>query len=245
MKLTERIQKFEYRLNSTEDEILEFILNNQELVTSISIQTLAQKCFTAPTTIMRLVKKLDYLGFSDFKVALRKEIQTPKANTAFTDPILKTAELINYDLFRKLALTLQAANRIFFYGVGDTEYLCLLAAGDLRITFPQITTINHRHELLFLLETANPTDIVFFISLSGETKEILSLAEKAREKNVTIVSLTHFHQNKLATLTDFALYCYSPLQYLQGYNVTDKTPALFQLRTFNEFCWDFLQLNQL
>lgn len=244
MLFQERIQKFEYRLNPTEDDIIEFIVENQELVMNASIQSLAKNCFTAPTTIMRLVKKLGYGGFSDFKLALRREQEIRQQNQLdpFAHNLLKTSELIDANLFSQIAHSIQKAKRVFFYGVGDNSYLCLLAANDLRVAHPNVVAVNYRHELLYLLESATETDVFFFLSFSGETTEIINLAQNAKKRTALIVSITHFQPNSLATIADFSLYCFSPTKHVSSYNVTDKTPAQFILRAFSEYFWQFCQL---
>lgn len=56
MQFQERIQKYEYKLNDTDDQIIEYIINHKQEITNISIQTLTSRLYTVPNTIVRLSK---------------------------------------------------------------------------------------------------------------------------------------------------------------------------------------------
>ncbi|SFC95444.1 MurR/RpiR family transcriptional regulator [Bacillus sp. UNCCL81] len=118
----ERIQKFEYKLNDTDDQIIEFIMNNKEEVVGYSIQYLAAQLYTVPNTITRLTKKLGFDGFSQMKISLKEEIIKQNVFTeedSLSFNIHKTIGLIDQN---KLALTtklIQEARMVLFFGVGD------------------------------------------------------------------------------------------------------------------------------
>ncbi|PFH90742.1 SIS domain-containing protein [Bacillus sp. AFS088145] len=48
------------------------------------------------------------------------------------------------------------------------------------------------------------------MSLSGETAQVLDVAELAKFKGIKLISLTHFSKNPLQQIADVNLYCYSP-----------------------------------
>lgn len=62
MRFEERVHKYEYKLNDTDDQIIDYILQYKEDVTGQSIQVLASQAYTVPNTITRLSKKLGYDG---------------------------------------------------------------------------------------------------------------------------------------------------------------------------------------
>ncbi|XOS93558.1 MurR/RpiR family transcriptional regulator [Brevibacillus laterosporus] len=78
MLFEEQIKKYEYKLNDTDEQIIEYILKNKEEAVNLSIQNLAAKHFTVPNTITRLSKKLGYEGYSQMKISLKEEINQKK-----------------------------------------------------------------------------------------------------------------------------------------------------------------------
>lgn len=64
------------------------------------------------------------------------------------------------------------------------------------------------------------------MSLSGEKEQVVELAQEAKAKGHTVVSLTNLSSNHLAKLADINLFCYSPEIIINNYNITDKTPLL-------------------
>ncbi|RNA66628.1 MurR/RpiR family transcriptional regulator [Alteribacter keqinensis] len=243
MLFHERAHKYEYKLNDTDDQIIEYILANKEEVTDCSIQALASRLYTVPNTITRLCKKLGYTGYSQLKNSLMEEIEeeavAPKDSFSFN--LDKTLSLIDHDKVSQVAKMMVNARKVLFFGVGDTAPYCELMVKNLKIVSKQTEFSIHRHETLFAMEQLTKQDMAFFLSMSGETKDVLDMAEIGKEKGVKLVSLTHFTHNSLKTLTDVNLYCYSPEMRINGFNVTDKTPMMAVLRILSEAFWEMYE----
>lgn len=59
-----------FNINSTLHSTMRIILQNLEQVSKMTIDDLAQFCFTSPSTISRMVKTLGYKNYSSFQAAL-------------------------------------------------------------------------------------------------------------------------------------------------------------------------------
>ncbi len=66
MKIIEELSK-KIKLTETEKEILEYMVENLDVLPKLSSRKLAEKTYTSPTTIVRFVKKLGYQNYNDFK----------------------------------------------------------------------------------------------------------------------------------------------------------------------------------
>lgn len=64
--------------SDAEIKIAEYILHNGENTCTMSIQDLAANTYSSPSAIMRLCKKLDTKGFSEFKIKLKGEFVEQK-----------------------------------------------------------------------------------------------------------------------------------------------------------------------
>ncbi|WHY86040.1 MurR/RpiR family transcriptional regulator [Neobacillus novalis] len=240
IQFEERVHKFEYKLNDTDDQIIEYIVNNKKDFVNQSIQSLAASLFTVPNTITRLSKKLGYDGFSHLKNSIKEELESTK--TAAEDGsyyfIQKTFELSDAELIETVAKMIHDAKHVLFFGVGDSADFCEMMVRNLRVVGKTSEHYIHRHEMLHMLDQMNKNDILFLISLSGETTQILEMAERAKQRETPIISLTHFTRNSLQEAAAVNLYCYAPKKIKNGYNITDRTPVMVVLQALSQYYWD-------
>ncbi|ETI69944.1 RpiR family transcriptional regulator [Neobacillus vireti LMG 21834] len=240
MQFEERVHKFEYKLNDTDDQIIEYIVNNKKDFVNQSIQSLAARLFTVPNTITRLSKKLGYDGFSHLKNSIKEELESTKPATEDGSYyfIQKTFELSDAELIETVAKMIHDAKHVLFFGVGDSADFCEMMVRNLRVVGKTSEHYIHRHEMLHMLDQMNKNDLLFLISLSGETAQILEMAERAKQRETPIISLTHFTRNSLQETATVNLYCYAPKKIKNGYNITDRTPVMVVLQALSQYYWD-------
>lgn len=244
MRFEERVHKFEYKLTDTDDQIVTYIQQNKAEVVTLSIQRLAAMFFTVPNTLSRLSKKLGYDGFSQLKNSLKDEIHGEQTEPQDSLPynIRKTFELIDTEKMAIVARMIHEAGRVLLFGVGETAPYCELLAKHLKIAKKEAEFHVHRHETMEEIELLTSADLLIIISISGETAQVLEIAELGKRKGVPIVSVTHFSRNTLQGIADLSLYCYAPRKMIKQYNVTDKTPLMITLQEFSEYYWRFVGL---
>lgn len=243
MYFEDRVHKFEYKLNDTDDQIIEFIMNNKKEMVHISIQALAAQLFTVPNTLTRLSKKLGYDGYSHLKNSIKEELQSDDTleKDELHQNIQRTLSLLDPD---KLAITvkmIQDAERVLFFGVGDSMPFCEMMVKNLKIAGKLTEFHAHRHDIMHEINHLKKDALLFFISLSGETPQVLELAKLCKEKQLRSISLTHFSRNSLQSLADVNLFCYSPRQTIDGYNITDKTPLMIIIRALSLHYWQLIK----
>ncbi|WP_040203548.1 MurR/RpiR family transcriptional regulator [Neobacillus jeddahensis] len=239
MKFIERVHKFEYKLNDTDDQIIEYIEQNKQSFVSQSIQSLAANLYTVPNTITRLSKKLGYDGFSHLKNSIKEELESTKApEDSSYSLIQKTFELIDMERIETTAKILHDAKHVLFFGVGDTADFCEIMVRNLRVGGKTAIHYIHRHETVHMIDQMNQQDVLFLISLSGETPQTLEIAKRASEKGIPIISLTHFTRNSLQEVAVINLYCFTPKKIKNGYNITDRTPIMILLQALSQYYWD-------
>ncbi|MGI8315828.1 MurR/RpiR family transcriptional regulator [Halobacillus mangrovi] len=240
MNLKERAHKYEYKMNDTDDQIINYIMDHKSEVIQMSIQMLAETLYTVPNTIIRLSKKLGYDGFSQLKNHLKEEVKeesSPEGSNVASN-IKRTMELVDYDRLNKVADYLHKARRIYIFGVGDTLPFCEILSTHLKIGGKAAEHFLHRHDAVYAVNHAKNQDVLFVLSMSGETKQILEIAELAKEKEVLVISLTHFDRNSLQEIADLNLFFHSPKKKLENYNVSDKTPMMFMLQILSNVFWE-------
>jgi len=235
----DRVHKFEYKLNDTDDQIVEYIREHKHDIVQMSIQYLASQLFTVPNTITRFCKKLDYDGYSHFKNNLKSELSSPLIKEdSLAYNIQKTLNIIDVERLHTVTRLLHHAKRILFFGVGDTVPFCEMMVKNLKITGKHSEFHMHRHDMIHELEYLQKDDVLFLISLTGETSQVLEIACLGHEKQIPIVSMTNFTRNPLQQIAEYNLYCYTPQKVIHGYNATDRTPLMIVLRKLSECFWN-------
>lgn len=235
LKFEDRILNFEHKLNDTDDMITEYIQKNKTIFPTLTIKVLSEKLYTVPNTIIRYSKKLGYTGFSELKNAIKAENDEECSMEQIPqwDVIKRTFDLIDHGLEEKIAKQMLASKKNLFFAVGQTAYPTEIYAKNFQALDHKSAFHTYQHEVFYELETEKDIFLIL-VSLSGKSKQLIKIAEKAREKNFPILAVTHLSNNLLQKACDYHLYCYSPEKHLNGYNITDKTPLLITLNSLFE-----------
>lgn len=236
MQFYERVKKHEHKFTDTEDMIVEYITQNREEVVKLSIQSLADRFFTVPNTIIRLCKKMEYDGFSQLKNNLKEELKgkDKELKNGFELNIKKTLELIDYEKINRVADIIHKSRNIIVYGIGQNLPLCEILVKELKSAHNNVSYYNQRHEVLHDINKLDEHDMVFALSLRGETKDVIEAAKLAKTNGCKVVALTHICENELQEIADISLYCYSTVRNINGYDISDKVPIMIIMRAIME-----------
>lgn len=239
MNFEDRVLKYEFQLNDTDDEIIDYIRRHRNNIQNISIQKIANDLYTVPNSIMRLAKKLGYSGFSQLKILIQEEYQHQDQLHQLKIPsnVIKTMELINYDILYDVTKKLIVAKKIHFIGVGDSLSFCEMMVRNMRCIEKRAECYQNYHDIDFEVKHCDKNDLIFIISASGENKRLIELAKDAKLREVTTISVTHFNKNPLSQIVDIPLYFYGEPRKVNGYNVDDRTGLMILLRELSEVFW--------
>lgn len=212
MRLEEIINKNYSKLNENDIYILKYIIENKKDCFNLGINELAKRCNVSRTTILRCIKKLDFEGYSEFKLYLKwKENIKEESN----EDIIKKIEIdINQTMnylkerdFKSICKLIYNADRIFIYGTGAPQRA---VAQALKQTFFAVNKylylIEGEGEFDGLINKITNKDIIIIISLSGNSNKLESCINKICLKGVNYISITKLINNKLSTKTQYNLY---------------------------------------
>lgn len=221
--------EFELDFSSSEKEIAKYILNHGDDVLSLSVKELAKKTYTSPATIVRLCKKIGLEGYNDFKIKYSAELQydlhhndridvnfpfskddshtliSHKIASLSQEVISETIKLINFDQLDKIVDLIYQYHDIDIYGSGNS----LLAAMSFQHKMMRIQrSINIKilhGEQVFQSYNANENRLSIIISYSGETYELIQVAQTVKEKKSPLIVLTSIGDNHLSHYADYIL----------------------------------------
>ena len=251
----------EYKqLPNSENEVRMYILKNSNEVIKMSIQELASKSFTSPPTIMRLCKRLGLGGFSDLKIEIASELKTfetmninildnatfKKTDTVkdivnkITDITVKSIEetslLVDEKVLYEVAKGIMKADVIDFYGVGASNNIAFDAAFKFMRIGKIIGCLSLVDRQKIQAINSNKNHFAVLISYSGETKEILEIADILQNSNVPSVSITSRTENKLMNKTLYNLFVTSKESNLRNGAIASRTATLYMVDLLYTTC---------
>lgn len=220
MKVILKIKGMLEDLTTTEEKIADYILNNKEEITQLSVKELAQAAGSSPASVVRFSKKIGYQGFQDFKIALIKDLQEAENEAqikvyddiAVDDEIGEIMEKLAYDNIKvikntinllspvelkKAVKAIENANNIYIFGIGASG----LVAKDLQYKLMRIkkTVIYYSDTHAQLASAANieSEDLAIAISYSGESLEVYEALKTAKKRGAETIAISKFGKNPL------------------------------------------------
>ncbi|MCD7034799.1 MurR/RpiR family transcriptional regulator [Metabacillus sp. GX 13764] len=213
------------RLPQSEKKIAEFILGNPQEFVNSTVSQLSSAAETSDAAVIRLCKSLGLKGYQDLKIRVAGDLaKTEQQGYRDIEPnetiysivekmtsnslqiIRDTSEMVNYEVLEEAISLLSKAKSIHFCGVGASA----IVAADAQQKFLRVkktaTAFTDMHLVATLIANADPEDVVFGVSFSGETNEILNIISLAKERGVKTIGLTHYGQSSLSNLCDVSLF---------------------------------------
>jgi len=213
-------------LSKSEEVLANYILNEKENIENLSTKDLANATYTSPSTVVRLSQKLGFSGWNQFKEKYLEELkylnkQLSNVNPDFpfeahdtfmniaskvghlaSNSIDDTLSLLKNDEIKKAVQLLCKSQIINVYGVSNA----LLMAYDfkhkmLRIN-KQVEIMSLPGEQVIVASNSSPANCAILISYSGESKEVLKIAEILKSKNTQMIVLTSIGENSLTAFAD-------------------------------------------
>ncbi|MCR1898385.1 MurR/RpiR family transcriptional regulator [Irregularibacter muris] len=213
MKLEQLINNCKEGFSPVDMDILSYILQNKNAIIKMSVRDLAKEAHTSNATIIRIMKKLGFSGYAEFKYYLKQqqEIKIPKTSknnlSLLAKDIEETLSLIRQTDMKPLCQAIFLAKRIFIYGTDWGERKAVedfvrnfMAYQVFATAIPSITELN------WIIDTFTEEDLIIFISFSGENKELAPKITKLKLKNIPFCSITPLSKNYLASSATYNLY---------------------------------------
>lgn len=245
MSFDKRIYEHEFKLNDTDDSVIDYIQKHKKNIKYITIQQIAEELYISPNAIMRTTKKLGYSGFSELKFSLQQEGKVQESRipinldfNGLPKSIDKTLEVLDEAATQILIGKILMADRILVIGLGSSSYYCELFRDYFRCIGRQIEYFEHMHDVEYAAKSMNTGDLMIFISASGHAPRLESIAKEAKRNKVDTCCISHYGKNPLNSICDNYLYFWGERRMVNGYNVTDRMGLLMVIRKIAEEFWN-------
>lgn len=247
MSVLSRIESIENELSGAEKKLFSYIKKNPDQIPTMTAEQIASASHVSAPTVVRFAKKVGFKSLTDFKINLSTDLQQSFKHDGYADvepnesvavlkaklsqnaqlTIHETANLLDEKLLTEAAKLLETADKIIVSGVGAS----LLVAEDIaqkwgRIGSNVIVEKDYNSLLPQLVNNSGKT-ILWLISNSGATPEILAYGKTAKKLKIPLISLTRFGNNPLSKLSNIPLQVSNPKESSQRSAATDSIIAQF------------------
>jgi RpiR family carbohydrate utilization transcriptional regulator len=204
-----KIKQKRDELNKSEKKVADVILMNPSVVTQLSIAALAKSAGVSEPTVNRFCRSFLSKGFPDFKIQLAKSLVSGSQFVTrsvdqnddveqYTDKIF-TSSIATLDAARKqidvksIAIAVDhiiQAKQISFFGLGASGSVAKDAQHKFfRFNLPVVSYDDVLMQRM-VASAAGTGDVIFIISYTGRTKDLVEIAQLAGEVGATVIALT-------------------------------------------------------
>lgn len=226
--------------------IAEYLSQNAQQAQYWSISVLASQCGVAEATISRFCRALGFDSYNEMRIALARanasvdppvgEALAPGVNTSTlcrhagalaVKAINDASSAMAPEAVDRAAALLQRAKQVFCFGQGSSQLL----ANDIWARFSTLSTKFHtagdNHMQAITASLMAPEDVIFFVSYSGATRDMMETLRLAKANGASVILLTHGPNVPGAALADVVLPCGDVQSPLDGGSLPAKIAMLF------------------
>jgi len=215
-------------LSNSEEKLANFILRSPAALRDLSSQKLATSVGVSQSSVVKFAQKLKYKGYPALKLGILDDISNANANhrqlhgsirvdddyITMSNKLVQskiavlqqTQSLNDQKAINQAVEILLQANRVMLTGLGGSA----LVAKDFCFKLQKlgITALSEvdGHAQLALVTTLNSNDVVFALSESGATREVVNIVKQAKNNQTPIISVTKFGETAVSNMADVKLY---------------------------------------
>jgi len=220
-----KMQNMRDLFTKSEQRVIDAIAENPQEVIYASVAQLAQRSRVSDPTVIRTCRKLGLGGYQDLKITLAKDLVNPLQSigedVSASDDSRTVADKVFQGTVRALQFTrdtlniqdvdaavqrILAARRIVIVGMGNSRAIaCDLEHKLLRLG-KDAHAFSDPHMATVAISFLTEEDLLFCISHSGSSREIVDLAQQASGQRVSILCLTNIGISPLSKISDIVLH---------------------------------------
>lgn len=251
--------------NENEQSICEYILNHSEEIIHLSARELGRRTFSSSTVVVRLCQKLGYSSYNEFKVRFLIDIRTYNEDVFLEKnehmiSILNKVSTKQQKAIERMNVTIDVEDiRILMRHMMKYRYVDIIALDVNKAiaeyachnfyTAGKIANVYSSYHTQYLFTQLADKDqhVVFLISKSGETKELVKIAKELKIYQIFSVAVTSDIRNPLAQLCSLTFPCLfqDDFHSLQDMVFSESAFYLFNVITAMLISYDYDRTSKL
>jgi len=248
-----KIKAIKESLSHSEGKLADFILNSPNAIRELSSQELANVAGVSQSSVVKFTQKLGYKGYPTFKLAVMDALNSEALNSEQNNEHLhgkitlsdsleqlsakllsskvsvlnETKNLNEAKPIEDAVNLIKSAKRILICGLGGSALVGYDFSYKLqKIGFSAIAN-SDSHAQLALAATFSKGDLVFAISESGQTHEVIQICKQAKQCGASIISLTKYGKTQVSDHANVKLYSVAEAESLRLSSILARTAQEF------------------
>jgi DNA-binding MurR/RpiR family transcriptional regulator len=211
--------------------VAKYIIENPKRVASMSIGELAKATGSNKTAVVRVSKLSGYKGYRDLRLALIENrgilrgaellgIDLPSSRVQGADNLLNlgrdvvktniealqdTLALLDERTLLRAVDAILSANHVFMIGFGSSAPVVQDAYQRFLKLQVSSSICSDAHVLASIIVNMRADDLLFCITLSGDSRDIIESLETAQRRKIPTITLTSVPKSAAAELSDTVL----------------------------------------
>lgn len=219
-------------LFEAEKRVADYVMQNEAKVVDMTVSEVAAACGTSDATIVRFCKKCGCNGFHHLKINMAKEMAAAPASAAGAvgtsellctqmeaslrsifackqEELRQTLEAMDAAVFSAVVECIRTARFIFCAAMGNTIPVAMDAAYKFNELGLTAISAPVWENMLAMMNTAQPEDVILTLSASGETKDLLRIVTAAQARGAHIILVTNQVHSTIARAAHHVIYAAS------------------------------------
>lgn len=199
-------------LSDSDKAILNKVTEHLDEACQCGINDLAKLAYTSPATLYRLLKKLGFKGFPDFKFQISSDLKSvtttsPDSYLELKLAELKTTDALNHDTLPMVVNDILTSDRTYCYGFGWKQKQ-IIENFSADLLYHGIETVNLHSTEAMAISSAHMNEHCCLIATSyfGNQPKDIDMIRRCKTSGIKIISITHNAANTLSKLADRSLY---------------------------------------
>jgi DNA-binding MurR/RpiR family transcriptional regulator len=223
--MNRKIEEAYPNLSKSDKKIADYFLKHEDDVLSLNIHELSARIGTSSSTMSRFVRKVFGKNFAQVKIELAKTVRErgleessqilewavhldelpEKIMGAIDRSLLEVQQANSIEAIAKAIEMLANASTIYLFGVGNSGVVVQDLMQKLIKLKKRAVYLHDSNFSVLSSLLAGPDDVVFAVSNSGHSKEVLTAVKKAKSAGAKVIALTSDSNSPLAGLSDLML----------------------------------------
>ncbi len=222
-----KIKAIKESLSASEMKLAKFTLSSPNAVRDLSSQELANVVGVSQSAVVKFAQKLGYKGYPAFKLGVIDALSSDQPNTNLTGKITlkddisqiaekllsskhsvlnETRRLNGEEAIEQAVDLIKSAKRILICGLGGSALVGKDFSYKLQKLGLYAVEEPDCHVQLAFASTMGKDDLVFAISESGNTREIVNVVKQASQNRSKVITITRYGHTPISAMADVKLY---------------------------------------
>nr|WP_235561120.1 MurR/RpiR family transcriptional regulator [Bacillus sp. FJAT-28004] len=211
-------------LTKAEKKVADYVKSNPEEAVMATVTDLSEQAGVGETSVIRFCRKLGFRGYQEFKLSIAQDlvnlpsystVEIEEEDSALTkarkitlrnEMMLKnTLDLINPADLERAVERMLAADKIYIFGVGSSGITALDLHYRLMRIGMNVEAHRDSHIIAMSASLVKKGEVVFGISTSGSTRDLVDPLRQARASGAEVICLTSHMRSPITAHADTIL----------------------------------------